>query len=168
MILVRGSFTGIRIGVASGKAFSDGLNIPCVGVSSLEALAYNVKNSEIVCSILDCKNDNCYFALYENNNGNIETLIEPSAEDILSCLNIIQSYCSDSLGNKKITFVGDGSKIFKNKIKEFFENAKFATKDLNVLNSYNLGICGFKKYNNGSDFENELLPLYLKKPQVQN
>ena len=39
-----GSFTGIRIGVATIKAFNDGLGIPCIGVSSLESLAYNIKN----------------------------------------------------------------------------------------------------------------------------
>lgn len=36
-----GSFTGIRIGVATAKAFSDSLNIPCIGVNSLESLAFN-------------------------------------------------------------------------------------------------------------------------------
>lgn len=36
-----GSFTGIRIGVATARAFSDSLDLPCVGISSLEALAYN-------------------------------------------------------------------------------------------------------------------------------
>ena len=56
-----GSFTGIRIGVATCKAFSDSLNIPCIGISSLEVLAYNAKNDGIICSTIDCKNDNCYF-----------------------------------------------------------------------------------------------------------
>ena len=55
-----GSFTGIRIGVSSCKAFSDSLNIPCVGVSSLEVLAYNIKDDGIICSTIDCKNNNCF------------------------------------------------------------------------------------------------------------
>ena len=37
-----GSFTGIRIGVGTVLAFQDSLNIPCVGINALEALAYNV------------------------------------------------------------------------------------------------------------------------------
>ena len=45
-----GSFTGIRIGVSTCKAFSDSLNIPCVGVSSLEVLAYNIKDDGIIMS----------------------------------------------------------------------------------------------------------------------
>ena len=73
-----GSFTGIRIGVSTCKAFSDSINIPCIGISSLEALSYPILYSEfnkniidnsanLVCSILDCKNENCYFALYQRN-----------------------------------------------------------------------------------------------------
>ena len=73
-----GSFTGIRIGIATVKGFCDSLNIPCIGISSLEALAYPILYSEfnkniidnsanLVCSILDCKNENCYFALYQRN-----------------------------------------------------------------------------------------------------
>jgi tRNA threonylcarbamoyladenosine biosynthesis protein TsaB len=38
-----GSFTGIRIGTSTVMAFSDSLNIKSIGISSLEALAYNVK-----------------------------------------------------------------------------------------------------------------------------
>ena len=77
-----GSFTGIRIGVATCKAFSDSLNIPCVGISSLEVLAYNAKNDDIICSTIDCKNDNCYFALYELIDGNYNVLEEPSAKTV--------------------------------------------------------------------------------------
>ncbi len=160
-----GSFTGIRIGTSTVKAFSDSLGIPCIGVSSLEALSYNVVDSRLVCSILDCKNDNCYFALYENNNGYYQELIEPQAETIEPAIAILKSYAQDNFENEEITFVGDGAEIFKNQIKENFEKATFSIS--NVLNSYNLGICGYKKYQNGYDLEKEVLPLYLRKPQAQ-
>ena len=85
-----GSFTGIRIGIATVMAFRDSFDIPCVGISSLESLAYNtrnvVKTNSYVCSIIDCKNDNCYFALYEAKNNAFENLIEPQAENIDSAL----------------------------------------------------------------------------------
>ena len=72
-----GSFTGIRIGIASVMAFTDSLKIPTVGISSLEALAYNtrdvVNNGSYVVSIIDCKNDNCYFALYEKKDNFFES-----------------------------------------------------------------------------------------------
>lgn len=165
-----GSFTGIRIGIATVKAFNDSLAIACVGVSSLESLAYNVKDnlkeSEVVCSILDCKNDNCYFALYKKKNGTFETLIEPQAETIESTWAILKSYCDDTLENYSITFVGDGSEIYKNSIMQVFPKAKFASPDLNILDSFNLGLAGFDAYHSGIEIT-EVLPLYLKKPQAQ-
>ena len=161
-----GSFTGIRIGVASCKAFSDSLNIPCVGISSLEVLAYNIKNDGIICSTIDCKNDNCYFALYEKKNGVFENLIEPQAEGIYDTLSILDSYCKDTLVSDVITFVGDASKIYMDKIIEVFPNAKFASDNLNCLNSYSLGVAGLMHYNSNIDID-DVLPLYLKKPQAQ-
>ena len=165
-----GSFTGIRIGVATTKAFNDSLNIPCVGVSSLEALAYNLKDiineNDVICSIIDCKNDNCYFALYEKKNTILDNLIEPQSESVESCLSILKSYCEDTLEKPSIYFIGDGSEIYKNLIQKTFPLAKFSTDDLNNLNSYSLGIAGLNYFNNGS-ISKEVLPLYLKKPQAQ-
>lgn len=175
-----GSFTGIRIGIASVMAFTDSLNIPAIGISSLESLAYNtidlIKDNTCVCSIIDCKNDNCYFALYEKRNGIFETLIEPQAESIDSTLSILNSYCDDTLDINNIIFIGDGSKIYKNDIVEIFPNAKFADEfvldsniyihDLSCLNSYSLGIAGLSHYSSNIDIGN-VLPLYLKKPQAQ-
>lgn len=185
-----GSFTGIRIGVSTAKAFTDSKNIPAIGVSSLEALAYNVKNPEnstdnnssstdanpsYICSIMDCKNENCYFALYKNKSDILETLIEPQAESIEEALAILKSYFEDSLeqgASSPLTFIGDGSEIFKDKIKATFSNSNFANENQNELNSYSLGIAGLNIYNANSskiaDLEaEELLPLYLKKPQAQ-
>ena len=165
-----GSFTGIRIGVASVMAFTDSLNIPAIGISSLEALAYNtrdvVDNNSYVASIIDCKNDNCYFALYEKKNGVFENLIEPQAEGIYDTLSILDSYCKDTLASDVITFVGDASKIYMDKIIEVFPNAKFASDNLNCLNSYSLGVAGLMHYNSNIDI-GDVLPLYLKKPQAQ-
>ena len=48
-----GSFTGIRIGVATVKAFSDSMNIPSIGVNSLECYAHMANSSGIICSIID-------------------------------------------------------------------------------------------------------------------
>lgn len=168
-----GSFTGIRIGVATVMAFHDSFDIPSIGISSLEVLAYNtrnvVKNNSYICSIIDCKNGNCYFALYKNKDGIFEELIEPQTESIDSTLAILDSYCNDNIENFKnteITFVGDGCKIYKDKISSYFTNALFLDDSLNDLNSYSLGIAGLVHFNSNIDVR-DILPLYLKKPQAQ-
>ena len=143
-----GSFTGIRIGVATCKAFSDSINIPCVGISSLEVLAYNSKNDGIICSTIDCKNDNCYFALYELVDENYTVLEEPCAKTVTEVLDILNTKYS----GKQINFVGDG-------IPSYSTNC--------YLNVESLGIAGYKKFISNNHVSEDILPLYLKKPQAQ-
>lgn len=160
-----GSFTGIRIGVSSCKAFSDSLNIPCVGISSLEVLAYNIQNDGIICSTINCKNNNCYFALYELNSGNYNVLIEPCAKSVNDVLDLLNS----QYYNKCISFVGDG--IPSEKLHNIYDNNADSEVTKNIISSYlnveNLGTAGCKKFINNKKIGEEILPLYLKKPQAQ-
>lgn len=160
-----GSFTGIRIGVSSCKAFSDSLNIPCVGISSLEVLAYNIQNDGIICSTIDCKNNNCYFTLYELNSGNYNVIIEPCAKSVNDVLDLLNS----QYYNKCISFVGDG--IPSEKLHSIYDNNADSEVTKNIISSYlnveNLGTAGYKKFINNKKIGEEILPLYLKKPQAQ-
>ena len=143
-----GSFTGIRIGVATAKAFSDSLSIPCVGVDSLEILAYQIKEPSIVCSAIDCKNDNCYFALYELRNNEYLILEAPSAKTKQEVTDLLDSKYS----NKEIKFVGDA----------------FSSKSLfNHLSVENLNLAALKKFTRNNFHGEEILPLYLKKSQAE-
>jgi len=86
-----GSFTGVRIGISTIKAFTDVTNIPVLGVSSLEGLAYNVIDNSIptlqlanilFCSIIDAKNNNVYCGLYRYYNNCLNQMSDLIAEDI--------------------------------------------------------------------------------------
>lgn len=137
-----GSFTGIRIGVATVKAFNDSLSIPCIGISSLESLVYNVKQdlqeNDFICSIIDCKNDNCYYAIYQLSNNQIKKIVEPKADNI----EVFRTLSSD-FQNKNITFVGDGSLIYKDYLTSIFKNCNFSNK--NELNSYSTRFSRIRK-----------------------
>lgn len=153
-----GSFTGIRIGVATSKAFADSLGIKEIGISSLEALAYNVKQNGIICSLIDAKNNNVYVGVFENIDGNYILRRNFSAENI-----------SDLLAEFKeteysITFVGDGATKYKENILSILPNKSLfvANNDLSV---YNLALAGLSHFNN--DDISDVMPLYLRKPQAE-
>ena len=167
MIKDLGSFTGIRIGVSTVMAFRDSLNIPCIGISSLESLAFNVKEDGFIASILDARNDNCYFALYKKENDKYIQIIEPSTDTICNALELIHTNIKD---NSITTFVGDGAEVYIEQIVDKFTNPIFASNDKNTISSYSLGLAGFCKYTenmNNDISDNDILPLYLKKPQAQ-
>ena len=152
-----GSFTGIRIGVGTVVAFQDSLNIPCIGISSLEALAYNVKQEGLICSLIDAKNNNVYIGLFKLENKEYTQIGNLEFKTIHEALDSLKQYDSN------ITFVGDGAIFHKNFIQTIFENCLFA--DKNELSSYSLGIAGLNTYKKG--IQTSLMPLYLRKSQAE-
>ena len=152
-----GSFTGIRIGTSTIMAFADSLNIPAVGVSSLEALAYNVQTEGIICCLIDAKNSNCYYGVFELTNGAYNLLEALGANSIDFILDELKKY------SEPMTFVGNGAIVNKEKIQALFPNSIFSSN--NNLSAFNLGLAGFNAYkNNGFD---NIMPLYLRKSQAE-
>ena len=153
-----GSFTGIRIGVATAKAFSDSLNIKEIGISSLEALAYNVKTNGVICSLIDAKNDNVYVGVLENIDGDYILRRNFSCENISDLLDEFKD------SEYSVTFVGDGAISYKERITSVLgENCKFV--ENNDLSSFNLGLAGLAHFKK-EDFC-DVIPLYLRKPQAE-
>lgn len=154
-----GSFTGIRIGTATVMAFTDSLNIETIGISSLESLAYNEINRndvKYICSLIDAKNDNSYFALYSLDNNKISLVIQPDCENIYNIINTISNY-------KDIIFVGDGADTYCDILKSNLPYCKISS--CNKLSSYSLGLAGLNAFN--SNCKDNILPLYLRKPQAE-
>ncbi len=158
-----GSFTGIRIGISTIKAFCDVTCKPCVGISSLLGLAYNVKNNGYICSLIDAKNDNVYYSLFENANGKYVQIGEYLSDNINYITNILKN-C-----NKPISFVGNGSIVYKDVLKSVLkENANF-TCDMhsNDLNAINIGTAAFNIFKNDEVCNYPLSALYLKKSSAE-
>lgn len=152
-----GSFTGIRIGISTTMAFSDSLNIDTIGISSLEALAYNIKDDGLICSLIDARNSSAYFSLYKLENGIYSQIENFSAEHIDSIIDILNKY------HEPIYFVGDGAISYKEILEQNIKNSKFSNNT--DVSSYNLGLAGLYNYNIGKKID--ILPLYLRKPQAE-
>ena len=72
-----GSFTGIRIGIATVKGLAFGTDTPCIGVSSLEAMAYGMKSvNGIVCPVINARRTQYYSAVFRVQNGEVTRLTD--------------------------------------------------------------------------------------------
>lgn len=182
-----GSFTGLRIGLATIKGFALSLNKKVICVPTLLALAYNVSHFDgIICSILDARNDNVYAGLYKNENGKPVLITDYVADHIDVLIQTIKTQQFSS----PILFVGDGVNVYKEKLvaelnnlsknsdSELDNNLNSINKDSETLlfasnhqnNQYALSVAraalDMAKQNEYSDY-NTLSPLYLKKSQAE-
>lgn len=155
-----GSFTGIRIGIATAMSFVDSLKIPAIGITSLEALAHNVILNEqlppFICSIIDAKNDNVYFEIYSTSQDTLSSVIPAKCININELICILKQY-------NNIVLVGDGAVTYKNILCSSLDNATFSM--YNDISSFSLGIAGLKAYMSGR--KDNLLPVYLRKSQAE-
>ena len=101
-----GSFTGVRIGAATVKGLAFGTKIPCIGVSTLEALAYNLVGYDgLICPVMNARRKQVYTALFRAKNGKLERLTPDSAIAIAELDEWLRAY------DEPVRLVGDGYDI---------------------------------------------------------
>ena len=112
-----GSFTGVRIGVAAAKGLAWGAELPCYGISTLEAMAKNLGvYGGLVVPVMDARRSQVYNALFRAEQGVLTRLTEDRA--------IALEELGKELENEKnpIFLVGDGSTLCYNTLKEALPN----------------------------------------------
>lgn len=158
-----GSFTGLRIGMATIKGLCHGGNKSFVSVSTLDALAFSLAYTEgVICPVLDALRGNVYTALYKFEN---EELVRLSDYDNLSFDELLDTLKER---NEKITFIGDATYKFKEKIQTSSTKFFIAPASLNLVKASCLGELGMKKLLKGE--KEELFssaPIYLRKSQAE-
>lgn len=151
--LAHGSFTGIRIGIATAKAMSEVMQIPVIGVTSLETLAYLENTENNIATLIDAKNNQVYCGIF---NSNYELLENYIADDIIKVAEKLKTYAP-------LTFVGNGSTVHSELL------SKLGVISQNTIQSaFALGKCAYIKYQKKETLTADtLLPLYLRKSQAE-
>ena len=101
-----GSFTGVRIGVAAAKGLAWGAELPCYGVSTLEAMAETLGIWQgYVCPCMDARRSQVYNALFYVNQGRIERIREDRAIALSDLAEELKTL------TEPVFLVGDGSNL---------------------------------------------------------
>jgi tRNA threonylcarbamoyladenosine biosynthesis protein TsaB len=107
-----GSFTGLRIGLATAKGIAYESGLPLVGVSTLHANAARVTGFEgLIASVLDARKSEVYLALFRRDDKSTERLTSDSVVSLESAIDLVQEYNESS--NCDLLLIGDGAKAYQ-------------------------------------------------------
>lgn len=160
-----GSFTGIRIGVATANAFSMALNIPVIGISALRAMAYNFVDSDyVVFATMYAQRNDFYRGAYKIEEGIVTEIL---SEDAISMENIVLEIkeCIDK-GQKVILSGEILEKLDDKEEKEVLikMGVIFAKKNNSLVRASNLCILAEKEMTTKIEY---IQPVYIRKPQAE-
>ena len=166
-----GSFTGVRIGAATVKGIAFGKGKPCVGVSTLEALATNARGFEgIICPCMNARRQQVYNALFESKGGKLTRLCEDRALAIAELLREVSEYAPE----KRIYLVGDGAELvidfdeFGDSFPSLDDSMILVGERLRNQSGYSVAQVALEAYRNGTFCTDaELVPVYLRPSQAE-
>lgn len=159
-----GSFTGLRIGSATAKGLGLALKKPIVSVPTVEALAYNLYESNgYICPIMDARRNQVYTGIYQWKDGVFTVVEDQCARSIDETIDAI-----NQLG-EHVIFLGDGVPVFKDRIKEQATvSVSFAPAHLNRQRAGAVGSLAMEYYRAGKiERAEEHQPEYLRKSQAE-
>ena len=156
-----GSFTGVRIGVATIKGLAFGKDIPCAGVSTLEALAYNLRYyTGILCPVMNARRAQVYNSLFSCENGVLTRLCPDRA------IAIADLDAELAAMQQPVYLVGDGYDITA----EGFTQTKVTPvpEEQRVQSGYSVAMCGLAAYERGeATNDTDLAVIYLRPSQAE-
>ena len=158
-----GSFTGVRIGVAAAKGFAWGRELPCCGVSTLEAMALGAGVwSGYVCPVMDARRAQVYNALFRVEKG-VYTRIK---EDRAIALSELSQELQQLEG--PIFLVGDGSVLTYNTLSETVPNLVLPPEWKQHQRAVGVALTAMQQIREGDPCDGAaLVPNYLRLSQAE-
>lgn len=153
-----GSFTGVRIGISLVKGLAFGSDKPVLGVSTLEALAFNLDGFDgIACPVMDARRGQFYNALFKNG----ERL---TTDRLITAEELANELCSYDL---PVYFAGDGTDIALDLV--HYGKIKSTPNILSVSNAYSTAVCAYRNYEKGVGIytAESIQPIYLRMSQAE-
>ena len=154
-----GSFTGVRIGVSAVKGLAWAADKPCVGVSTLEAMAWHgVSAGGIVCPVMDARRSQVYNALFEIQNGQPQRLCEDRPIALAELAEELRRL------DAPVFLVGDGAALTARYLEAEQLPFRMAPENLLWQSAWGVAMAAQSKAPGGAD---DLLPVYLRLSQAE-
>lgn len=157
-----GSFTGLRIGIATVKSLAHVLDKPVVGISTLEGLAFNIVHSGIIVPMIDARRNRVYTAIYKKDGQRLKSLLDPTTMDIDELLELLDKEHTNIVVN------GNAASLYRDKIKDKLKDrVEFAPISLNSPRAASIAELALIKKDEIEHNYYNLVPIYLKESQAQ-
>ena len=154
-----GSFTGIRIGVSTVKGLSWAADKPCVGVSTLEAMAWHgLLSGGYVCPVMDARRQQVYNALFKIEDGKPQRITDDRPIALTQLADEVRA-----LG-APVLLVGDGAALTEKFFRENSVPCRIAPENLRWQSAWGVAMAASDKQPGTSE---TLLPVYLRLSQAE-
>lgn len=161
-----GSYTGVRIGVATAKSMAWSLGIPLIGVSSLEVIAWNGMHfPSLIVPLFDARRGQVYTAAYRWREDGVEVAEE---ERIVLLANALEEW-RELPDQPPILFLGDDVALHRELIVERLgSRAKFAPASYSLARAAHLAAAGMKAWRAGrTEDVAAFTPVYLQLAEAE-
>ena len=154
-----GSFTGVRIGVSMVKGLAWAADKPCVGVSTLEAMAWHgLAAGGLICPVMDARRSQVYNALFRMEDGRPVRLTEDRP---IALTELAEELCAYK---ERVFLVGDGAELSFRVLSELGLPCVLAPENLRMQSAWGVAMAALDKEPGNAD---SLLPVYLRLSQAE-